>query len=314
MGVAEFRDCLDFLLTSNSRKLHIGGGEPTLNPNFIEMSEMAIRAGFSIFVFSNGLIHRHILDSIASRGQSFSFLMNMNTRGTYSITQWNRFLRSVGVLSEKCDVYLGINLWHPSLDLSDHVWVAENHRLRGIRVGLSNPSLVGPNAAARDFGCQNSAQYDRMLVMLEDIACRQSIPLLMDCGLTPCFLGAGEAGSSSYLRTKGRETNWGCPTSAPVIGTDLLVRHCFMTEGRWSHLRSYANHDDMLGSVTEEVQRLKALYPTRDDCSVCSFVRQCGGDCLMGRIQECRSGSSMSGSGPDEMRQFVGREPATDDY
>lgn len=289
MDIGAFRECLNFLQSSPSPKLHVGGGEPTLNPNFVEMSEMAIEAGFSLFLFTNGLIRDPVLDYIVRRRESFSFLINLNGRDSYVDGGWERVLRSIGLLTEASDVYLGINLWHEAFDLSDHARVAEEYQLQGLRVGLSNPSVIKPNSVMRSQLRENSQQFGQMLISLRQVAQHQEIPLSVDCGLTPCFFDPGFVRELDIPEMSSGEINWGCPGSAPVIGTDLMVRHCFMTVGEWRPLASYRDHDEMLSGVATEVERLKNLYESQGNCRTCTMGKTCGGTCLMGRINESTS-------------------------
>lgn len=147
MSVATFKEILVSLKELGIDRVELLGGEPTLNPHFVEFLDIVYSDNFfeSLLVYSNGIFQddkiRSKIKEIKQRLE-ITFLINYNNPGDIdalksSIVEENiQFLKTSGI-----DVCLGYNLYKTDQDYSPVIRFASKYDVP-IRWTLCVPNIT----------------------------------------------------------------------------------------------------------------------------------------------------------------------------
>jgi radical SAM protein with 4Fe4S-binding SPASM domain len=189
MTMEEFEESLDFLERSGVEYVSLLGGEPTIHPQFAEMTDRAIARGFHVLVLSGGLIPERIMKKLeAISKDKISVMMNIAPPGgEFSRREQERQKEVMVRLGSK--VVLGLNIDSPRLSLEFLLhWINEYQLARTVRLGLAHPIVGGNNAylAPRDYSA-----VGRRVANFAFLARDADVRIEFDCGWVPCMFPDG---------------------------------------------------------------------------------------------------------------------------
>ncbi|OHB65461.1 MAG: hypothetical protein A2Y76_05765 [Planctomycetes bacterium RBG_13_60_9] len=280
MSRDSFNRFIDFLKRSDVHELRLLGGEPTLHPAFEEMVGQAIKEGFRVHVFTNGMMAGRTADFLASYPcDRLSALCNISpqARDTESLKQRREY--ALAKLGSR--VSLGITVTSPDFEFEWLIDVIKRHGLkRRIRIGVAQP-IVGE---ANEY--LEPTQYRAVGKALTQMARRcvqEDILIGFDCGLTLCMFSEEEIG---VLATCSEGFSCVC---RPIldIGPQLDVWHCFpLSEILNTHLESFSTRSEILRHYEKITHPFRSLG-CRPECIKCNYLRrgQCTGGCLAHAIK-----------------------------
>lgn len=275
MPVAGIRAVMDLLERGGERELRLLGGEPTLHPEFIPIVEEAIGRGFTITLFSNGLMTPEVADLLARLSpEQVSVLCNVSPQAADSERQRARLHANLEKLGPRAR--LGVTLTEPEMDADFLVDYVNRFKLtRRVRLGIAQP-IVG-----KDNEYLSPARYREaggFMVRLAERLCAEGILLGFDCGLTLCMFSEAEIGR---LFTASEGFVMHC---APIIdiGTGMDVWHCFpLSQVLVSRFEDFTTRSEMVRFYSRATQGYRSLG-CKPECLSCRFLRtrQCTGGCL----------------------------------
>ncbi|MBX3056318.1 MAG: radical SAM protein [Anaerolineae bacterium] len=284
-----FQQRLDFLERSHISQVRLIGGEPTLHPQFTTLVELARQRGFTILVFTHGLVRARPLACLTALSPDDCLvLVNMNaTRSgcepdAAETAQREAVIRQLGPRA-----LLGFNIYRPQFDLQPLLALIQKANCRpAIRLGLAQPILNGDNA------CLHPKQYPavgRQLAQFARHAAAVGVRLEFDCGFVRCMFGDEEL---ALLQERGADVAWRCN---PILDISLDGRaiHCFPLTGRVETAVAAQDAPTLRQQLTTQTQayRLVGIYR---ECSFCPYKQQgapqgaCTGGCLAQTMRRFR--------------------------
>lgn len=277
LSVDDFRRRLGFLRASGIGQVRLLGGEPTLHPEFPVLVALALEGGFSLMVFSHGLMPRRALDCLLEVPEDRStVLVNLTAartvRGpTEAEARWRR--RTLERLGRRAMV--GVNLATLPFDGTAVLRVVRETGCRpSVRVGIALPVLDGDNLYLPP---KRYRAAGRQLVHFIRKAISVGVGVECDCGWVPCMFSPSE---HDLLRRLGWQGAWHC---GPILDVDLdgRVLHCFPL----ARLGRRWEKGDTASALRSELDaegapyRSAGLFP---ECQDCGYRHRgvCRGGCL----------------------------------
>lgn len=275
LPIAALDSRLRFLRRSGVEHVRLVGGEPTLHPQFIQITQRAMGAGLKLSIFSNGLMPENALDYVASLSEDgCSVLVNVNDPRYQGDDTHARRLATIRRLGPRAT--LGFNIYRADADLTFLLDVVQDTGCEPrIRLGLALPTLSGRNEHLLP------SQYvavGRKVVQFAALAGRRSTSVSFDCGFVRCmFSDEGLATLESY----GADVGWRCNPILDV-GIDGQVMHCFPLAAMGAlPLTENVDARDLRDVFMERTKayRRAGIFP---ECSQCAFKLsgECPGGCL----------------------------------
>jgi radical SAM protein with 4Fe4S-binding SPASM domain len=280
----------DLLARDGCREMRFLGGEPTLHPQFADFLAYVIKRGFSVTVFSSGIMSdkvkgdlRRVYETIPEAAKKISFLCNLNDPELSPSGETKRveeFLEEFGT-----SVAPGFNIYRKDFSLDFLFRYINRYGLkRHIRLGLTHPILRENNAfiAISDM----PEIVNRMLGYLPVFNKYDVVPAL-DCGFPLCLFSDEQLGQL-YKAAKGTQSfTCGLPLD---IGPDMTAWACFPLSA--THRKSVYEFDDynsMLEYFKTFSQDIRGeaggIY---EKCDSCDWRKKgmCGGGCAAHILRE----------------------------
>jgi MoaA/NifB/PqqE/SkfB family radical SAM enzyme len=274
----------DLFLAGGEKRFALLGGEPTLHPEFVDMTAYLLERGFDVTAFTSGVMSEARLEDLAEVArdlpqQRLAFVCNLNDpeltpAPPAELESVRRFLGRLGPR-----VVPGFNIYRPDFRL-EFLFDAINEfgLQRHLRLGLSHPIPGKPNAhvsldaidgiVARFFGY--APLFERMRVRPG-----------LDCGFLMCRFSDEQLG---WLhRNAGGPFEFGC---GPVIdiGPDMSMWPCFPLS---SYRKRSVFEFDSLAAIREFYEGFHRTVRTEaggvfEACDACRYreERRCLGGCL----------------------------------
>jgi len=183
-----FGRVLDFLERSGIKQARLLGGEPTLHPDFPLLSQQALSRGFSLLVFSNGLMPEHALRWLeAAPPDRVSVLVNVTDLNEKQRRSNRRKLTTLCRLGAR--VIPGVNIQAPAVKLDFLFELVEQCQLSPkIRLGLAHPCVQGSNVFLHK---KYYPEVGRRVAAFALAALEKGVRLEFDCGFVPCMFPYG---------------------------------------------------------------------------------------------------------------------------
>jgi hypothetical protein len=278
-----FGRILDLLERSGIHQVRLLGGEPSLHPDFVRIVDQAVDRGFTIMVFSNGLMPESSLRALANlRIEQCGVVLNVRCPSDDTPDDREFLYRTCQRLGQRASV--GVNIYRPGLSLSFVLELIDRFGLgRSIRLGLAHPRL----------GADNDFLHPRFyhlvgqeLLQLARQAQQLGIELDPDCGFVPCMF-PGE-----FFDVTGFDAGQLGRRCGPIpdILPDLSSIHCYALGNLERYPISGARTTSKLIRLYTERRADARHLGVYRECSTCSLRqdRQCYGGCLaasMGRLR-----------------------------
>jgi radical SAM protein with 4Fe4S-binding SPASM domain len=272
----------DFLEISGEKKISILGGEPTLNPLFVDFTTYLLERNFHVNVFTSGIMS----DAILLESQKFlanfpserlSFTCNMNhpdISTASEIERIDRFLTLFGRLTT-----LGYNIYRTDFNIDFIFHIINKYNLkRHLRVGLAHPI---PGEINEYVPVEDLKKVAMKFVRNFNLFERFNIIPGFDCGMPICIFTDKELGNLFKL-TNGL-MKFGCGPAID-IGPDMMVWSCFPLSG--FHKRSLYEFNSLheIGNYYRNLHskirtEIGGIFEKCDNCMY-RFSELCQGGCV----------------------------------
>lgn len=282
----------DLCSAAGERKIQLLGGEPTLHPDFLDMTIYLLERGFDITVFTSGILKNKALADISSAlantpANRLTFNCNLNdpeqTPSPMAEQESVRsFLSQLGYRTTP-----GFNIYRTDFKLEFlFQTISEFGMFRMIRLGLTHP-VPGSSNSYISPG-EIPGVYSRLCSYVPYME-RFKIRLRFDCGFPYCGLDKDQL-SSLYPIVNGA-FHFNC---APIIdiGPDMTVWSCFP-------LRNYQRRSifdfDSLDQIKDHFRKLHDIIRVEEagiyeECDGCVWREDklCSGGCLGHGVKKFR--------------------------
>ncbi len=292
MGEREFENVLNFLERSGIDQVRLLGGEPTLHPGFVEMVEMALRRGFRVMVFSNGILAEPVLQLLEAQDpERVTILLNVSVRDRRQTQTLHRLGPRIS---------LSYTISDSGSDFSFLIGMIQEFGLaQCVRLGLAHPSPEGRNKFLhpRDYPAAG-----RVVLDFWRRARDEGIQISFDCGFVPCMFPEG---ALAELGTEAVDIG---PRCSPVLDVlpDCRVVPCFPLAGfAPDSLSDTVTAADLRARMTRSLSGWRRLGIYKE-CSNCDWRQNqtCAGGCLAATSVRLRNFAKPDGAAePNPIRR-----------
>jgi hypothetical protein len=185
ISMAAFEERLEFLARAGIGEARLLGGEPTLHPQFPELVARARSAGFSIRVFTNGLLPEPALACLeALSPEDCTVLVNVAEPAAGAVDDPAYAWREAALRRLGGRALPGLTIYRLDFRLDFLLPLIEATGCRPtIRLGMAQPCLSGANTFV------HPSQYRAVAARIAGWAPRAAgagVALDFDCGFVPC--------------------------------------------------------------------------------------------------------------------------------
>jgi len=277
----------DFLEGSQKRKINVLGGEPTLHAEFDVFLEYMISRGFTVHVFTNGMMGESTLNALQvliSKWQltrrRLKFIINVNEEKYRTANEKDLQAKTFADLHEFST--LSFNIFERDCHLDFLVeLITENKLIPEIRLGLAAP--ISGNGKGKPAKNRFLPLEDYPLIagkiMALSLRCQENaIDLVLDCGFPLCMVSDEEIGKLYKNKT---QLKFVCHP-IPDIGPDLNVFHCYPLWGYFPQKLTHFRHLKDIYTYFQSLLAKRAKKPgIFEKCGDCEYRPRgmCSGGC-----------------------------------
>lgn len=269
---------LYFMKSSRVTNFPMIGGEPTLHSRFEDMYNIISDNGFSISIFSNGVIVKDRVEFLSKQKNLRGILLNIRHPREYSKGAWEKIIYTISRLNKK--VTLSFRVYEFDFDptfLFD--LIDEYQTLRLINWAIACPSLVAKNAFIK---LEDHEKVVERMVEFSRESKKRKIGWYSDSGFIFCAFSNGK------LKELKENVDFVPITNchpAIELAPDLRVFRCF---GLASKSRSQLKITDFKNVAEAETHFFNKSLPFKriggmDKCFRCEHIisQRCGGGCMV---------------------------------
>jgi radical SAM protein with 4Fe4S-binding SPASM domain len=275
MSLENLRKIMAVLKRSGDMSLKLLGGEPTLHPAFPEIVREGLAEGFSVHIFTNGMMPAKTADFLAGLPEDrISLLCNVSPQANDTPRQKERLLYTLQRLTTR--VRLGITITTLDDEFDYGIDYIDRFALqRRVRIGIAQP-IVGQSNAY--LSPSRYREVGRCILNLAEKFHQHSILVGFDCGMTLCMFDEAQIGR---LFTISEGLKMVC---SPIIdvGPDMDIWHCFpLSEVMIAGFDEFGSRNEMAAHYNRLTKAYRSLG-CMPECMTCDFLRsrQCTGGCL----------------------------------
>ncbi len=282
---------ISFMKTSKVSVFNMIGGEPTLHSRFEEIYDIVSDNGFSIVIFSNGLIDKDRADFLSQRDNLECILLNIRERGEYLRKEWKKINYTLFRLNNK--ITLSFRIYRANFDPTFLFDLIDKYRLlRLINWAIACPSLVEKN---KYIPLEDHKKVVKKMVIFSRESKRRNIRWYSDSGFLFCAFTDGKL--EELRENVGFRPDTNC-YPAIEVAPDLRVFRCFGLASKSQitlKLTDFAN--------LQEAERhffIKSLPFKRigslDKCFSCEHIRtqKCSGGCMVNILKRLPTYKNLS--------------------
>jgi MoaA/NifB/PqqE/SkfB family radical SAM enzyme len=273
----------DFLIRSNDHHIALLGGEPTLHPQFVDMTLYLLDRGFHVTVFTSGIMADERLEELKAFLTAFpperlQFVCNLNhpeqTPAINGETEKTaRFLTALGPWTTP-----GFNIYRTDFNLDfifDYITRFSMHRQ--VRLGMSSPIADEDNLYIRREDMKKV--IDRLFgyrPLFEKLRVRPSL----DCGFPLCDFTDEQLGW--FYRMAG-PISFGCGPAID-IKPNMDVYSCFpLSNIRKRSLFEFNSIQEVLAFYLQLHDQIRRDVPGAfEECADCVYRKE--GRCAGGGV------------------------------
>jgi MoaA/NifB/PqqE/SkfB family radical SAM enzyme len=280
LSMAELEHIIRFFRQSDIEEFSLLGGEPTLHPEFERLAQKVLDEGFSLTLFTNGLMPSGVLSYLAGVDKErLNMVVNINRPDATPPAEWERLMHNLKLLGDRAG--LGYNIYQSQPEFEFLLEVMDNCKLKKyIRLSMAQPILKADNAYLP------LEAYSAMAPQLVDFAqaCDGvDIKLAFDCGFILCMFNEEQLGRLYYYNVK---LGFYCGPAID-IGPGLEIWYCFPLSHTYNRrLEEFENYQQITDFYYQKFTPFR-LFGSLPRCTHCKYRRrgQCSGGCLSHKMR-----------------------------
>ncbi len=278
MSFGNLKKVMAFMKKSGVSRFNMIGGEPTLHSRFEEIYDIISDNGFSVMIFSNGVIDKHKVEFLSKKDNLVSILLNIREPEEYSAKDWEKILYACFRLNKA--VVLSYRVYKMDFDPGFLFDLIDEYRLkRLINWAISCPSLISGNVY---IPIEDHEKVVERMVEFSRESKTRNTQWYSDAGFILCAFANGKLGELKENVDFVPDTN--C-YSAIEVAPDLRVSRCYGTAPKTQPSLKITDFKNL--KEAERYFFTKSLPFKRvgamDKCFGCKYIvsQRCGGGCMV---------------------------------
>ena len=278
MALDSLKKVMEFMKKSVVSCFNMIGGEPTLHSRFEEFFDIISDNGFSVIIFSNGVINKQRVDFLNMKNNLDIILLNIREPKEYSAGDFKKIEYTLSRLNNK--ITLSFRIYKMDFDPRFLFDLIDEYKLnRLINLAIACPSLISNNVYVR---LEDHEKAVERMVEFSRISKKRNINWYADSGFVLCAFSNEKLEELSKNVGFIPETN--C-RSAIEVAPDLRVFRCF---GMAPQSRPRLKITDFENLAEAERYFFNRSLPFKriggmDKCFRCEHIisQRCGGGCMV---------------------------------
>lgn len=173
-------DLLPLLNSFKREKIHILGGEPSLNPYFLDIVDILLAEGYKIRIFTNGNLSTDQIQALVLR-QSVAITLDVNRSNPELVKDIKNLYRRLG----HC-IQSGVTVYHTGQDFTHLFAEINRYHLEPLyRIGIAMP--IWPHRANTSLYPTHYTQAAQQIFRQIQQGLLLGITPEFDCGFPDCF-------------------------------------------------------------------------------------------------------------------------------
>jgi organic radical activating enzyme len=291
MTLPDLKKVIKFLGKGETDTIQLAGGEPTIHPEFDEILKTLLDSGFNLNVLSNALwddSKNELFTKISPT--KLGFLLNIDSRRTYSDKEWEKIERNLSALSERGNVTLSFNIFEKEPNYEYIFDLVTRKNIKNLRLSFSMPVMVGQTMNSH-IPLKDYHEHAPMIMKFVERAEASDVCVKLDNTVPICMFTKEQMGELMLKEVLDPRRNFVC-FPALDIGPDLSVWRCFGTANMFNKnmddFHSFKEAFDFFNHAFDQFQH--KVYPLAE-CTKCQYAKDkiCQGGCIgfsISRIQE----------------------------
>lgn len=278
MTLDNLNKVIGFMKKSEISKFSMIGGEPTLHSRFEEIYDTISNNGFSIIIFSNGVIDKHRVQFLSKKNNLKNILLNIRHPKEYSKKNWEQINYTLSKLNKK--ITLSFRIYKLDFEAQFLFDLIHEYKLkRLINWAIACPSLLSKNDYIR---LEDHEKVVERMVSFSTESKKRKIRWYSDSGFILCAFSDGKLEQLKDNVGFVPETN--C-FPAIEVAPDLRVFRCYGLASKSRPGLKLMDFNNLF-----EVERyffVKSLSFKRvggmDKCFKCKYIisQECAGGCMV---------------------------------
>ena len=274
ISLDELNQLLPFLHSFKRESIRLVGGEPTLNPDFIEIMNFLFQQGFKVNIFTNGKLQTHLIEKLKTIQEEFHFCVNRtNPILTSEIIQ---FYQKLGYR-----IQLSVTFFQTSQSVDHILDEILTYKLdRQYRLGIALP--IFPGRQNQYLHPNDYLLASEKLFAFFKKGIQSDIRPSFDCGFPYCFFNEEQ---KRYFEENNIQFFSNCGI-IPDITPDFFAIHCFPL----AYFKQPVS-DNMTWQILQQKfdTTLNACKyePIFEKCKECKelHTKKCSGGCMSLRLK-----------------------------
>lgn len=148
IGIKNLKKVINFMKKSESREFRMFGGEPTLHTRFEKVYDIISRNGFSVVIFSNGIISKEKVEFLRRQKNIASIAINVQNPNVYSSRQYEMLNFTFSNLNKF--INLGFVIYKTDFDAYFIIDLIEKYNLkREVKWSIAAPCFNHKNVSVK---------------------------------------------------------------------------------------------------------------------------------------------------------------------
>ena len=278
MSIDNLYKIMDFMKRSEITEFNMIGGEPTLHSRFEEVYDTVSDNGFSIMIFSNGVIDKHRVEFLSKKDNLVNILLNIRQPKEYSAKDWRKILYTCSRLNKL--VTLSYRVYKMDFDPRFLFDLIDEYRLkRLINWGIACPSLIRNNVY---IYLEDHKKVVERMVKFSRESKKRNIRWYADAGFILCAFDNGKL--EKLKKNVDFIPNTNCYL-AMEVAPDLRIFRCYGTAPKTqpglkiTDFKNLEKAERYFFTKSLPFKRLGGM----DECWRCEHIisQRCGGGCIV---------------------------------
>ncbi len=278
MILPNLKKIISFMKKSQIRRFNMIGGEPTLHSQFEKFYKIISDNGFSIMIFSNGVIDRRKADFLSKQGNLNSILLNIRQPEEYAKSAWKKIEYVLSSLNNR--ITLSFRIYRLDFNPVFLFDLIDKYKLsRLINWAIACPSLINQNMYIR---LEDHEKAVERMVWFSRLSKKREINWYTDSGFVFCAFSGGKL---EELRENVRFTPETNCQAALEVAPDLQIFRCYglAPKSRLGlKITDFKNISEAARHFNQRSLPFKRIGGM-DKCFKCEHIisGKCGGGCMV---------------------------------
>lgn len=272
LSLVDYKKTATFLASSGNKTIGLLGGEPTLNPEFLEIVDWSVSQGLQVIVYSNLIARPQIVAGLKGyRPDQVNIIVNVYRDKKEDLAKIGPNLRD---LSHLIKLTLAVDRpqfeWRFLVDL-----IEEFNLIRKLRMKVALPVLGGRNGY---LALQDYKEAGNNIADLCEEAGRKQIHAEFGCGFIKCMFSEQQLARLDEL---GHSASFTC---RPIVDVDSKGKasHCLPLSNLPNfRIEDFESVSDLVGEFHHQTVAFRKAG-VMAACHTCAYLKDgsCAGGCL----------------------------------